>query len=403
MPDAKRYVLEDLEVREVSVVDRGANQRKLLVVKNQDGDQPMPEAPAATEAETTEEPNPVVQAQADKAASETDLIVSLPENVRDAVAKMLGDVGARAGALGEAVKAAPTGDGGVTDKFKSEVFALSTALRLMVGAEKSEDIANIEKTILAEAQPTGVTMMTDSAPEYVMTEQGMMLKMPPAAMKEMACKYAMDKMYAAESALYDGDVGSCCVSIFMAAKALGPFLPDDGGMPQQMAYAMKAISVSAEDFAKQYAFNQPQPSIAAGVPSSHAPANMEQPGSGVATTGSMSKAGRKISGARLSKLEELLAQLTGVVTDLQPVAVAPVAVPVETAKTEQPADAELRAKLRELVGVVKAQANEIKDLRSARPVGHAASHGGGEAGDNPSPGKVLWPDDLNELNDTDLD
>jgi hypothetical protein len=77
-------------------------------------------------------------------------------------------------------------------------------------------------------------------------------------------------------------------------------------------------------------------------------------------------------------------------------------VEVETAKAAQPSDVELRAKLRELVDVVKAQRDEIKELRSVRPVGHAASHGA-EASDKPSSGKVLWPDDLNELNDTDLD
>jgi hypothetical protein len=396
MPDAKRYVLEDLEVREVSVVDRGANKRKLLVVKNQDGDQPMPEAPAHTEAEINEEPNPVVQAQAEKASAETDLIVSLPEQVRDGLAKMLSEVSGRLGALSEAVKATAPGEGGVSPKFKSEVVTLSSVLRAVVAAEKSEDIDSIEKTILAEVQPA-VLQLGEGAPEYVMTADGPVMKMPMDAMKEMAKQYAMSKLMEAEDALYKGDYGGCCMCIYLCMKAVGPFVPDDGGMPQQMAYAMKAVSMNDADFEKQYAFNQPQPSIAAGVPDSKLPANMEQPGSGVATPGNMAKAGRKISGARLSKLEELLAQLTGVVSDLRP----PAPAPVETAKADH-SDVELRAKLRELVGVVKAQRDEIKDLRSTRPVGHAATHGA-EATDKPSSSKVLWPDDLNELNDTDLD
>lgn len=401
MPSEKRYQLEDLEVREVSVVDRGANKRKLLVVKNQDGDPTMPQD-ATAPAEPTSDP--IVQAQADKATSDTDLIVSLPEPVRDAIAKVLGDIGGRVGALGEAVKAASPGEGGVSEKFKGEVLALSSALRRMVGAEKTDDIAEIEKTILAEAYPANVQqgyMMGQAAPEYVMTDSGLMMKMPAEAMKSIAAKYAMDKLYDAEDALYGGDYGSCCACIFVAVKALGPFLPDDGGMPQQMAYAMKAISLSDEEFEKQYAFNQPQPSIAAGVPDSHPPVNMEQPGSGAATTGNMAKAGRKIAGARLSKLEELLAQLGQVVTELKPEAAAPVAKSAAPTKTE--ISPELRSKLVEMAEVIKSQANEIKVLKSARPTGHAAEVGG-DSSDKPKSGKVLWPDDLNDLNDdSDLD
>jgi len=400
MPNEKRYQLEDLEVREVSVVDRGANKRNLLVVKNQDGDPTMPKDATAPAEQT---PDPIVQAQADKATSDTDLIVSLPEPVRDAIAKVLGDIGGRVGALGEAVKAASPGEGGVSEKFKGEVLALSSALRRMVGAEKTDDIAEIEKTILAEAYPAAMQqgyMMGQEAPEYVMTDSGLMMKMPAAAMKQMAAKYAMEKLYDAEDALFAGDYGKVCVCVYVCLKALGPFLPDDGGMPQQMAYAMKAISLSDEEFAKQYAFNQPQPSVAAGVPDSHPPVNMEQPGSGAATTGNMAKAGRKIAGARLSKLEELLAQLGQVVTDLkpEPEPAAPVA---KSEGTEiSPA---LRSKFIEMAEVIKAQSNEIKVLKSARPTGHAAEVGG-DSSDKPKSGKVLWPDDLNDLNeDSDLD
>lgn len=394
MTDEKRYVLEDLEVKEVSVVDRGANKRVLLMVKNGD---PMPTDETVTETAATES-DPVVEAQAEKAKDTTELIVGLPADMRDAMAKMLTEVSARVGILGEAVKAATDGEGGVTDKFKNEVMGLSNALRMLASAEKADDIAAVEKGVLMGAptpmaQGYGVPMM-DAAPEYVMTAEGPMMKMPVAAMKAVACKYAMDQMYKAEEMLAKEDYSGCCACIYVCLKAIGPFVPEGGGMPQQMAYAMKMLmEPKMMEAMKQYAYNQPQPSIAAGVPDAQMPAHMEQPGSGSAPADELAKAGRKIAGAKLTKLEELLAQLSGVVAELRP---------TETVKTESDADAaNLKDKIIALAKLAKAQQATIDRMNATRPTGHALPYV--EADDDNSPaGKVLWPDDLNDLSDSDL-
>ena len=301
------YRLEDLDVKEVSVVDRGANKRKLLVVKN--AEVPMSkdalENTGADEAvEPAVTPDPVVDAQAEKAKAATELIVSLPEGVRDSVGKALTELSTRLGALGEAVKASAPGEGGLSDKFKAEMTTLSFALRSLGGVDKSTTTDAIDKSLMAEGHPIAQAYAVDytkTVPEVVMTSEGPMMKMPMEAMKGMACKYAMEKLYEAEDALYQGDMGGCCVSIYAACKAMGPFVPDDSGMPQQMAMAMKMFlgKELAMETMKQYAFNQPQPSIPAGVPDSHLPANMEKPGSG--SSGDLAKAGRKLNASDLGK------------------------------------------------------------------------------------------------------
>lgn len=378
MTEEKRYaILEGLEVVEVSVVDRGANKRPLLVVKNAGAE--MSTTPETSENVPT--PDPVAAAQAQKAAQDTDLIVSLPTELRDGLSKMLGEVGQRVAALGEAVKATQPGEGGMSDKFKSEVAAVSTALRKMIGVEKSDDLQRVEKVFSdGYANPTP----DYSAPEYVMTPDGPMMRLPMEAMKAIACKYASEMMWKAEDALFDGNVGGCCMAMLTCFKTIAPFAKAD-----EVPIAMLAM------LDKQYAFNQPQASIAAGVPTSAAPAHQEQPGSG-SLTSPMAKAGRKISGERLSKLESMLAELNTMVSELRPDAAdertAPVAVDVQVVET-------MKSQVTELANLAKSQEAELKQLRSARPIGNA---GPVEEPTNTPTGPVLWPDDLNDLDDADI-
>ena len=203
-------------------------------------------------------------------------------------------------------------------------------------------------------------------------------------MKAIACKMALEEAYKAEDALYEGDMAKACACIYVCLKAMGPFVPDDGGMPQQMAYAMKAIM----GIDKQYAFNQPQPSNAAGVPTSQPPANGEQPGSGV-SEGNLAKAGRKISGARLDKLSSVLDTLNALVSELDP----------QRASTEKGGaptmDEATQGKIKKLLSLVKSQQARINELSGARPTGNAVTPEG-DGNSNPGP-RVVWPDDLNDL------
>jgi len=386
------YVLADLDVKEVSVVDRGANKRQLLVIKN--AENAMPTKPEVPEAEATPAASPAPAQAVEQAAPDNDgLIVGIPEGVAKSLASAFGEMSQRLSALGEAVKAAPAGEGGVTDKFKGEVMTISSALRQLIGAEKSGKLGELlEKGgFMDSAYSVSKMPPTDMAPEYVMTEQGLMMKMPAEAMKQMACGYSMEKMYSAESALYDGDLLSCCVELYICLKALSPFIPSDSEMPQPMAMAMRLFS-GEQPTVKQYATNQPQPSIAAGVPTAKHPESAPVPGMG-SSEGDLAKAGRKLAGPKLDKLEGVLAQLASLVSELQP---ANVPASGEVAK----ADSAARDKLLQLARLAKAQADEIKMLRSARPVGNA----GPVEGDNgqSSSGEVSWPDDLNDLDDSDL-
>lgn len=379
--EQKRYTLEDLEVHEVSVVDRGANKRKLLVIKNAE-DSMLDSTPAPTH-------DPVVAAQAEKAKETTDLIVGLSDETKAAVGGMLDNLSKRIDALSEAVKAAPTGEGGVSDKFKSEVAGLSVALR-QLGVSEPTELADVAKALPPMSVPltagygySGMTMadVANAAPEYVMTAEGPMMKMPMEAMKGMACKYAMDELYKAEDELYKGDLMKACVCIYVCLKALGPFVPDDGGMPQQMAYAMKMLMEPkmAEAF-KQYAFNQPQASIPAGVPNSHFPVNSEKPGSGT-SEGHLAKAGRKLSQSRLDKLTDITAQLQALLAEAAPATAG---------------EKDAVAKLADLTALAKAQAVKIQQLQSARPSGNVITPEGETA---PHSNPVVWPDDLNDLPD----
>lgn len=382
------YKLEDLDVREVSVVDRGANKRSLLVIKNAEGavvdgfeqavadaqngvevagdDLTQPDDPSvAVEKAPDTFDDPVVAAQAAKAEQETELAVSLPVEMRDALIGVFDGVAKRVMALGEAVKASQPGEGGVSDKFKSELLDLSLVLRQVSGAEKADDILRIGK----RAEPV-VPDLTKSV-EYVMTPQGPAMMLPPEDMMRVAADMAARDLMCAESYLWEGNFVGALDEIHCAVKAIAPFVasPAGGGEGMSLVAAVNANGGAvASD--KQYATNQPQPSIPAGVPSSQPPAGM-------------AKAGRKIAGDRLALLEDALAKLSQAIADVRGVS-------VETTKNDQvvPRHAD----------VVKTQKAEIERPAAApRPLGNATQF---EESTAPTKSeRITWPDDLNSIDD----
>jgi len=387
---AASYRLEDLDVKEVSVVDRGANMRKLLIVKNAEVPMPTNAQPAATpEAKSGD---PVVDAQASKAEATTDLIVALPVELRDELGKMLDGIAVRVGALSEAVKATEPGEGGLSDKFKSEIVGLGSVMKRLGGVEKSKAINALDKAALASGDPIdhlGIPRVSkDASVEYVMTAEGPLMKMPPGEMMKVAMRYAIDEMYKAEDCLYyDEDMGGACAYLFSAMKALGPFIADS---PATLAMAEAVLG-------KQYAFNQPQPSIAAGVPSSHKGANEPPEGMGKGNAGDLTKGRPQFSDDRLSKLEGMFAVLQQVLTDVRP-APAPAVTDVEDEikKDEgEPVSPDVQLALTKMAGLIKSLEAENKTLKSSRPLGNAAV--GGTPPSQPKSAKVHWPDDLNDL------
>lgn len=362
------YILEDVEVKEVSVVDRGANKRPLLVVKNAKAEEPV------TVQSNEQQGDPVVAAQAEKASQTTHLMVSLPEAVRDEVGGMLDSLSKRLGALSEAVKASAPGEGGLTDAFKSEVLGLSTVMRRLIGVEKASAVNSVDKAALAEGKPIdphaglAVPVQLSSNIEYVMTPEGPLMKMPPDMMLKVAIRFAHDEMYGAEDCLYCDDVVGCCTRLYNCMKALAPFIPAEGSLPEAVQMALGLM------LGKQYAYNQPQSSVPAGVPASQPPANPET--SGV---------------AKSSKLQELFAQLGELLGDAAPQQQQPVA----KAASIPP---ELREGLIKMAHQVRALSAENATLRGTRPLGNA-----GQVEETPfqQSKPVHWPDDLNDLPDLD--
>ena len=388
------YRLEDLEVKEVSVVDRGANMRKLLVVKNADG------TPATDQ---------VVAAQANKAEETTDLIVALPLELRDELGTMLSDVSTRLGALSEAVKATDPGAGGLSEKFKSEMAGLGSVLKRLGGVEKSLAINPLDKAALANGTAIDVTGIPHSVKEasidYVMTPQGPLMRMAPEEMMKVAMRYAIDEMWKADDALcYDEDMAGACGFLFSAMKALAPFIPA-GPPASELALAaeqMKAV------LTKQYAFNQPQASIAAGVPTAMTGVVDPKGGNGVGNAADLTKKGHKqFTPDRLAQLDGMFKTLQSLMAEVsmpaEPAAVvepAPAAPPAPVATTkDEGISPEVQAVLAKMAGAIKHLKAENASLSSARSLGNAAAPEANAS--TPTPAAVSWPDDLNDLPDLD--
>lgn len=410
--------LEDLEVKEVSVVDRGANKRGLLVVKNTSGD-PMPkdafeqaisdaqtgkETPAddlslkddGTSVEQAEKPadgdakkppfppkgkkekgddsapDPVVEAQAAKAAEDTELIVGMDEATKTSYVETLKAMATRISALGEAVAAAKSDSGATTsEKLLGEIVSVSQGLGRLAATDKAEVITALAKGLLAEPQAAQVAM---ASMPMEMTATGPMFKVPVEMALPMMAEFARKQLYQAEDMLYgpEYDMGKVMMILMGVMKVLGPFIPDAGGMPMQTEMA---------EIFQQYAFNQPQKSIPAGVPDAQLPEGME-------------KSGRKISGANMGTLEEMFEKLGNMISDAKTKdsSTEPVT------KAESPEIARLTGQVEKLTKLAKAQHTQLASMKSERPTGHATSIGDTNIEDTETK-QVTWPDDLNTLND----
>jgi hypothetical protein len=370
--DKKVTRLEDLEVHEVSVVDKGANKRTLLVVKNageempeqselpaddlslrddgtaiddsEDFGEPAPEV--LEEVEQAADTDAVVEAQAVQAENDTSLVVSMDGETQSAFVEMLKGMQDRLGALGLAVEAAKPEPGAPTSlKLASEIADIAKTLGRLVGANKGEAIM----ALLGKTTPAAITL---DPSKMALTKTGATYEMPLEMAKPMVAEYARDMLYNACDHMYAPvDMDTAYKNVYGAMKAMGPFL--------------------AEDTQKQYAYNQPQPSYPAGVPDSKPPNSVK----------------KGISHERLASLE-------GMVNDLSAQLKEPASEPEPVAAIAKSDDSKLHGKLKQLVTLCKAQRAEIVELKGARQIGNAEPVGDRDEGDGQ---KVVWPDDLNEL------
>jgi len=158
-----------------------------------------------------------------------------------------------------------------------------------------------------------------------------------------------------------------------AMKAIGPFLPDDGGAPMQ------------EEMAASYAYNPPQASQPAGVPTAQMPgANLK-------------KAGRKISGARLDKLEAMHAQLALLLGELRG-SQEPAEKVSKAAAAKDAEIARLASQVQQLTEIAKNQYAQLHSMKSSRPDTNVSA--AGDFAQDVTP--FSWPDDLNDSIDPDL-
>ena len=381
--DKKVTRLEELEVHEVSVVDKGANKRTLLVVKNagedmadenldaddlntrddgsplDDGDEDFGADPASVsddaEVESVEQAagtDAVVEAQAVAAAEDTSLVVGMDPDTQASFVEMLKGMQDRIGALGLAVGAAKAEPGAATSpKLAEEIGEIAKTLGRLVGVNKGEALKALhgeKESLMFEMDPS----------KMALTKEGATYSMPLEMAAPMVCEYAREMLYQAADMMYKPyDMDSAYGLAHKAQKALGPFL--------------------SEETKKQYAYNQPQASISAGVPDSKAVPN---PATKAAA----------ITPERLDQLEKAIEGLQG---DTKP---APK--PATVAKSE---DSELHGKVKELVKLCKSQQEEIATLKKgSRGVGNSASVGD-EAPEGDGQSDVVWPDDLTTLIDQD--
>jgi hypothetical protein len=372
--DKKVTRLEDLEVHEVSVVDKGANKRTLLVVKNageempeqaelpadddlslrddgtaiDDGDEDFGEpAPEVTEeVEQAADTDAVVEAQAVQAEADTSLVVSMDGETQTAFVEMLKGMQDRLGALGLAVEAAKPEPGAPTSlKLASEIADIAKTLGRLVGANKGEAI----QALLGKTEAPSLTL---DPSKMELTKTGATYAMPLEMAKPMVAEYAREMLYQACDSMYSPyDMEMAYKNVYGAMKAMGPFL--------------------TEDAQKQYAYNQPQPSYPAGVPDSKPPSSVK----------------KGISHERLASLE-------GMVNDLSAQLKKANEVTEPAAPVTKSGDSELHGKLKKLVTLCKAQQAKINELSTVRKIGNAEPVGDRDEGDGQN---VVWPDDLNEL------
>ena len=226
---------------------------------------------------------------------------------------------------------------------------------------RDRKMADMTKEYLSKAQvlligPTGEMDDDDEDVEQMMSEKGMYEKRE-AYMKAMK-------------------LAAGCMA--KAMKAIGPFLPNDGGAPMQ------------QEMAAAYAYNPPQASQPAGVPRAQMPGD------------NLKKAGRKISGERLDKLEAMHAQLAALLGELRHADTTDTTDTTEkvskatAAKDEE--IARLASQVQQLTEIAKTQHAQLHSLKSSRPDTNASA--AGDFAQNIAP--FSWPDDLNDSIDPDL-
>jgi len=344
------------------------------------------------------EDDAVIEAQADKAKDDTTLAIEMSAEVKAQVGDMLAKMSDRMKALSEAVLAAREGEGALPDKMRNEIVEVMQALSAVAApaTEKTDAVEtpeDTEKGLLAEAgNPAMVTAsademarpiamryamkMADMTKEYLSKAQvlliGPMGDMEDDAddIEQMMSEKSMHEKRVAHTHAMAKAMG-CMVK---AVKAIGPFLPDDGGAPMQ-------------EVAAAYAYNPPQASQPAGVPSAQMPgANLK-------------KAGRKISGARLDKLEAMHSQLAALLGELRDVEATDTTEKVSKATTAKDEEiSRLASQVQQLTEIAKNQHAQLHSMKSSRPDTNVSA--AGDFAQDVTP--FSWPDDLNDSIDSDL-
>lgn len=392
--------LHDLVVHEVSLVDKPANQRQFLIVKSAEantGDVPkeenaMPTDATATDTEKTNEA--VDDAMAAKAKEDTTLVTEIDPELQAALGESLDKAGDRLKSLAASVKSAKTAEKAfdsskkpqIPAKLMQEVVNIRAGLGSMIGkAEDDDDVTKAkemadpdkEKEVEGKAgekgkkgKPAFLKEKEDGEPTdadkgdkgkvksdkadtlFEMLEKFAAMDLDAGAMKmlysEAACKF----LYQAADNARDGDMTMAAKACGMAMKLIGAMGSSDVAMAEKIDEIGKALS-EAED---------------------------------------VEKAGRKMSAARWKELDKSLRSLLELAEQIRPGYKAELTGVNKSASNPNT--------IQQLIDLVRKKDDEIKTLKSSRPV--PSSEGAGENSQAASR-PFRWANDLNaDYNDPDF-
>lgn len=356
MPDVKTiYRLNDLEVQEVSLVDKPANQRKFILVKAK--------APEVEESAAVEKDG-VDDAMADRATEATELLVDLHPEIQKKLAAQLELIGNRALALAQSVAAAKPldkADLSVPERLLAEVGSIHAA----IGSILPEPTQKAPPPPMDEEQPAeGAPAEDEAAPPA----NGK--KKPPkpgaSAKKVDALVASIEKLSGLDGeAMWLLGQAAAREAITCASDAMWRKDWDEATKYTKVAFMLLAQYAPATSDV-EYANRMTEAAKALAV--------------------DVEKAGRKMSANRMAELDKTIRALLEMAEECSPGYKAGLFL----AKADQSPDQ--TATIEALINLIESKDAQIKTLKGgARPAPNVGSPGDSHNGAK----RFSWPLDMN--------
>ena len=380
MPDSKPtvYRLNELEVHEVSLVDKPANQRKFLLVKNVDGDASHAEDLSVAD-KTDSKKNDVDDAMADKAAEETTLVTELHPQVQAALADTLSKAGDRLLALATSVKSAKVAAAdtapGIPQKLLTEIGGIHEGLGSML-VSKAKGMADPDKKKETEdASDKDKKGEGDAKDDPSEGDEGGK-PFPPKKGKDKDSAKKADDLFGALEVISKTDITFDAMTLlYQQAAKQAVSAAQDACWDNDYTKAAKYSGMAAELFAR---VSNTEVAMAAKIGDLQA---------ALAEAAGVTKAGKKMSQARWNELDKSLRALLDIAEEVQPGYLADVAGVAKSGAGKSET-------IQRLVDLVRKKDTQIKSLQGgARPASNTL--GTGEEGEGTDDDSVSWPQDMN--------